>query len=104
LKLKSDRERDIRRDFTTIAAARREKPLTDPAAVRLGPSDPRLVTGIALRDADGEPLVGVRTKRVVTELVRHHAAQLLFPDTLALLVCLVFQSHDRVGGSVRPAG
>ena len=42
-------------------------------------------------------------KRVVTELVRHHAAQLVLADTPALLVGLVFEPHPRVGRGVRRA-
>ena len=50
-----------------------------------------------------DALVGVGTKRVVTELLRHHAAQLVFADASALLVGLVLEPHDRVGRAVRAA-
>ena len=52
LQLKRDGERDVRRNLATIAAPRREKPLTDAPAVRLRPDNPSLKTGLGLRDGD----------------------------------------------------
>ena len=59
LQLKSDGERHVRRDLATVAAARRQKALTERPSVRFGPGDPRLKTGLRLHDADGHALVGV---------------------------------------------
>ena len=77
-------------------------PLTDrpPSA-----SVQMIAPGTRLRSSrcDRDPLVGVGTKRVVTELVRHHAPQLVLARYTPLLVGLVFQPHPRVRRGARRA-